>query len=155
MRCVARTRKAVCGDHKQPARQRLPLRSCPVPDRTGCLGLGLGRSLCAATLQPEQCRGAGGQPNTPLSCISCTEREEEEEGSRDLHSLRQRCLQALAAVSTHTSIVRETVPVLLQHLRKVQKGNAAGGSVQHRSAGDEEGRAVLPTPLCPVDGAIT
>uniref|UniRef100_A0A8C4KCZ9 MMS19 nucleotide excision repair protein n=1 Tax=Dromaius novaehollandiae TaxID=8790 RepID=A0A8C4KCZ9_DRONO len=42
-------------------------------------------------------------PNTPLRC---------------------RCLQALAAVSTHTSIVRETVPVLLQHLRQVQKGNA-------------------------------
>uniref|UniRef100_A0A803Y1S8 MMS19 nucleotide excision repair protein n=1 Tax=Meleagris gallopavo TaxID=9103 RepID=A0A803Y1S8_MELGA len=46
--------------------------------------------------------------------------------SRDLHSLQQRCLQALAAVSTHTSIVRETVPVLLQHLRNVQKGNTAG-----------------------------
>uniref|UniRef100_A0A8C3UJB0 MMS19 nucleotide excision repair protein n=1 Tax=Catharus ustulatus TaxID=91951 RepID=A0A8C3UJB0_CATUS len=41
------------------------------------------------------------------------------------HSLQQRCLQALAAVSTHTSIVRETVPVLLQHLQKVQKGNGA------------------------------
>uniref|UniRef100_A0A803YQK3 MMS19 nucleotide excision repair protein n=1 Tax=Meleagris gallopavo TaxID=9103 RepID=A0A803YQK3_MELGA len=44
--------------------------------------------------------------------------------SRDLHSLQQRCLQALAAVSTHTSIVRETVPVLLQHLRNVEAGNA-------------------------------
>ncbi|NXH95378.1 MMS19 protein, partial [Pachycephala philippinensis] len=40
-------------------------------------------------------------------------------------SLQQRCLQALAAVSTHTSIVRETVPVLLQHLQKVQKGTEA------------------------------
>ncbi|NWX36025.1 MMS19 protein, partial [Notiomystis cincta] len=40
-------------------------------------------------------------------------------------SLQQRCLQALAAVSTHTSIVRETVPVLLQHLQKVQKGAEA------------------------------
>uniref|UniRef100_A0A8C3GNH3 MMS19 nucleotide excision repair protein n=1 Tax=Cairina moschata TaxID=8855 RepID=A0A8C3GNH3_CAIMO len=50
------------------------------------------------------------------------------ERSLDLRSLRQRCLQALAAVSTHTSIVRETVPVLLQHLRKVQKGTA--GSAQ-------------------------
>lgn len=57
-----------------------------------------------------------------------SEREEEEEGSRDLRSLRQRCLQALAAVSTHTSIVRETVPVLLQHLRKVQKGSEAGNA---------------------------
>uniref|UniRef100_A0A669Q0F9 MMS19 nucleotide excision repair protein n=1 Tax=Phasianus colchicus TaxID=9054 RepID=A0A669Q0F9_PHACC len=44
--------------------------------------------------------------------------------SRNLHSLQQRCLQALAAVSTHTSIVRETVPVLLQHLRNVEAGNA-------------------------------
>uniref|UniRef100_A0A663MC96 MMS19 nucleotide excision repair protein n=1 Tax=Athene cunicularia TaxID=194338 RepID=A0A663MC96_ATHCN len=46
-----------------------------------------------------------------------------EESSRDHCSLRQRCLQALAAVSIHTSIVRETVPVLLQHLRKVEAGN--------------------------------
>uniref|UniRef100_A0A8C3PYS7 MMS19 nucleotide excision repair protein n=1 Tax=Chrysolophus pictus TaxID=9089 RepID=A0A8C3PYS7_CHRPC len=44
--------------------------------------------------------------------------------SQNLHSLQQRCLQALAAVSTHTSIVRETVPVLLQHLRNVKAGNA-------------------------------
>ncbi|NXK58686.1 MMS19 protein, partial [Sylvietta virens] len=41
------------------------------------------------------------------------------------HSLQQRCLQTLAAVSTHTSIVKETVPVLLQHLQKVQKGTEA------------------------------
>ncbi|XP_030900541.2 MMS19 nucleotide excision repair protein homolog isoform X2 [Melopsittacus undulatus] len=54
--------------------------------------------------------------------------EPEEESSRDRCSLRQRCLQALAAVSTHTSIVRETVPVLLQHLRKVQKGSEAGSA---------------------------
>ncbi|NXN23852.1 MMS19 protein, partial [Nycticryphes semicollaris] len=59
-----------------------------------------------------------------LQCISSSEGEEE--GSPDRCSLRQRCLQALAAVSTHTSIVRETVPVLLQHLRKVQKGSGAG-----------------------------
>ncbi|XP_059676893.1 MMS19 nucleotide excision repair protein homolog isoform X3 [Gavia stellata] len=51
--------------------------------------------------------------------------EREEESSHDHCSLRQRCLQALAAVSTHTSIVRETVPVLLQHLQKVQKGSEA------------------------------
>ncbi|NWS71625.1 MMS19 protein, partial [Crotophaga sulcirostris] len=54
--------------------------------------------------------------------------EGEEESSRDHCSLRQRCLQALAAVSTHASIVRETVPVLLQHLRKVQKGSEAGSA---------------------------
>ncbi|NXG78139.1 MMS19 protein, partial [Baryphthengus martii] len=54
--------------------------------------------------------------------------EREEESSRDRRSLRQRCLQALAAVSTHTSIVRETVPVLLQHLRKVQKEFEAGNA---------------------------
>lgn len=68
-------------------------------------------------------KGAWGHPNTPLRCVSSSERQEE--SPRDHCSLRQRCLQALAAVSTHTSIVRETVPVLLQHLRKVQKGNAA------------------------------
>ncbi|NXY00139.1 MMS19 protein, partial [Centropus bengalensis] len=54
--------------------------------------------------------------------------EGEEESSGDRCSLRQRCLQALAAVSTHSSIVRETVPVLLQHLRKVQKGNKDGSA---------------------------
>uniref|UniRef100_A0A8B9SMN4 MMS19 nucleotide excision repair protein n=1 Tax=Anas platyrhynchos TaxID=8839 RepID=A0A8B9SMN4_ANAPL len=54
--------------------------------------------------------------------------EREEERSLDLRSLRQRCLQALAAVSTHTSIVKETVPVLLHHLRKVQKGSEAGSA---------------------------
>ncbi|NWH75754.1 MMS19 protein, partial [Piaya cayana] len=60
------------------------------------------------------------------SGVSSSERDEE--SSRDCSSLRQRCLQALAAVSTHTSIVRETVPVLLQHLRKVQKGREAGSA---------------------------
>ncbi|NXY19000.1 MMS19 protein, partial [Atrichornis clamosus] len=50
------------------------------------------------------------------------------ESYHDHCSLRQRCLQALAAVSTHTSIVRETVPVLLQHLQKVQKGSEAGNT---------------------------
>ncbi|XP_029814444.1 MMS19 nucleotide excision repair protein homolog isoform X2 [Manacus vitellinus] len=50
---------------------------------------------------------------------------EREESSHSHCSLQQRCLQALAAVSTHTSIVRETVPVLLQHLQKVQKGKGA------------------------------
>ncbi|NWZ67858.1 MMS19 protein, partial [Acrocephalus arundinaceus] len=48
-----------------------------------------------------------------------------EESYHNHHSLQQRCLQALAAVSTHTSIVKETVPVLLQHLQKVQKGTEA------------------------------
>ncbi|XP_017659569.1 PREDICTED: MMS19 nucleotide excision repair protein homolog [Lepidothrix coronata] len=55
-----------------------------------------------------------------------SEREESSHSqSRSCCSLQQRCLQALAAVSTHTSIVRETVPVLLQHLQKVQKGSKA------------------------------
>lgn len=73
--------------------------------------------------------GVWGHPSTPLSCIPSPEREEE--NSWDPRSLRQRCLQALAAMSTHPSIVRETVPVLLQHLRKVQKGNAAHGRRLH------------------------
>ncbi|XP_077205549.1 MMS19 nucleotide excision repair protein homolog isoform X1 [Paroedura picta] len=40
---------------------------------------------------------------------------------------QDRCLQALAAVSTHPSIMKETVPVLLQHLQKVQKGSMQAG----------------------------
>ncbi|XP_009870584.1 PREDICTED: MMS19 nucleotide excision repair protein homolog, partial [Apaloderma vittatum] len=48
--------------------------------------------------------------------------EEELQSEREEDSSHDHCsLQQLAAVSTHTSIVRETVPVLLQHLRKVQK----------------------------------
>ncbi|KAM5271384.1 MMS19 nucleotide excision repair protein homolog isoform 2-T2 [Ctenodactylus gundi] len=39
-----------------------------------------------------------------------------------------RCLQALSAVSTHPSIVKETLPLLLQHLRQVNKGNVVTGS---------------------------
>uniref|UniRef100_A0A8D2MJR3 MMS19 nucleotide excision repair protein n=1 Tax=Zonotrichia albicollis TaxID=44394 RepID=A0A8D2MJR3_ZONAL len=50
---------------------------------------------------------------------------EREESHHKRHSLQQRCLQALAAVSTHTSIVKDTVPILLQHLQKVQKGTEA------------------------------
>ncbi|XP_063019452.1 MMS19 nucleotide excision repair protein homolog isoform X1 [Melospiza melodia melodia] len=50
---------------------------------------------------------------------------EREESHHKRHSLQQRCLQALAAVSTHTSIMKDTVPILLQHLQKAQKGTEA------------------------------
>uniref|UniRef100_A0A663MCI8 MMS19 nucleotide excision repair protein n=1 Tax=Athene cunicularia TaxID=194338 RepID=A0A663MCI8_ATHCN len=80
-------------------------------------------TLAGSGLRMPLGEGAWGHPSTPLRCVSSS--EPEEESSRDHCSLRQRCLQALAAVSIHTSIVRETVPVLLQHLRKVQKGNTA------------------------------
>ncbi|XP_076981750.1 MMS19 nucleotide excision repair protein homolog isoform X2 [Tamandua tetradactyla] len=38
------------------------------------------------------------------------------------------CLQALSAVSTHPSIVKETLPLLLQHLRQMNKGIMTTGS---------------------------
>ncbi|XP_048194495.1 MMS19 nucleotide excision repair protein homolog isoform X2 [Perognathus longimembris pacificus] len=38
------------------------------------------------------------------------------------------CLQALSAVSTHPSIVKETLPLLLQHLWQLNKGNVVAGS---------------------------
>ncbi|KAM4840379.1 MMS19 nucleotide excision repair protein homolog isoform X2 [Urocitellus parryii] len=41
-----------------------------------------------------------------------------------------RCLQALSAVSTHPSIVKETLPLLLQHLWQVNKGNVVAGSTE-------------------------
>ncbi|XP_048465175.1 MMS19 nucleotide excision repair protein homolog [Rhincodon typus] len=40
------------------------------------------------------------------------------------NALRQRSIQALAAISTHPSIVKRTVPVLLQHLIRLQKGSS-------------------------------
>uniref|UniRef100_A0A8C0RRA5 MMS19 nucleotide excision repair protein n=1 Tax=Canis lupus familiaris TaxID=9615 RepID=A0A8C0RRA5_CANLF len=39
-----------------------------------------------------------------------------------------RCLQALSAVSTHPSIVKETLPLLLQHLCQMNKGNMVAGT---------------------------
>ncbi|XP_062070832.1 MMS19 nucleotide excision repair protein homolog isoform X2 [Lepus europaeus] len=38
-----------------------------------------------------------------------------------------RCLQALSAVSTHPSIVKETLPLLLQHLCQMNRGNMVAG----------------------------
>ncbi|XP_040848293.1 MMS19 nucleotide excision repair protein homolog isoform X3 [Ochotona curzoniae] len=38
------------------------------------------------------------------------------------------CLQALSAISTHPSLVRETLPLLLQHLGQMNKGNMVAGS---------------------------
>ncbi|XP_062957959.1 MMS19 nucleotide excision repair protein homolog isoform X3 [Cynocephalus volans] len=43
--------------------------------------------------------------------------------SRHVH-----CLQALSAISTHPSIVKETLPLLLQHLWQMDKGNMVAGS---------------------------
>ncbi|XP_073451557.1 MMS19 nucleotide excision repair protein homolog [Aquarana catesbeiana] len=37
------------------------------------------------------------------------------------HPVRLRCLEALAAMSTHHSIVEETVPILLSHLRRAPR----------------------------------
>ncbi|XP_075072020.1 MMS19 nucleotide excision repair protein homolog [Mixophyes fleayi] len=44
-------------------------------------------------------------------------------------SVRQRCLEALAAVSTHHSIVQETVPILLSYVRQAQTGEASADDV--------------------------
>ena len=38
-------------------------------------------------------------------------------------SRHPRCLQALSAVSTHPSIVKETLPLLLQHLCQMNRGD--------------------------------
>ncbi|XP_004680626.1 PREDICTED: MMS19 nucleotide excision repair protein homolog isoform X2 [Condylura cristata] len=40
------------------------------------------------------------------------------------------CLQALAAISTHPSIVKETLPLLLQHLGQMNKGNMVAGPAE-------------------------
>ncbi|XP_053548548.1 MMS19 nucleotide excision repair protein homolog [Bombina bombina] len=44
-------------------------------------------------------------------------------------SVKQRCLETLAAVSTHHSIVRETVPILLSYVRQAQKGQSNADDV--------------------------
>uniref|UniRef100_A0A4W6FC79 MMS19 nucleotide excision repair protein n=1 Tax=Lates calcarifer TaxID=8187 RepID=A0A4W6FC79_LATCA len=46
------------------------------------------------------------------------------------HAVRQRCLSALAAVSTQPSIVRESTPVLLEVLSSAHTGNLVGFSVE-------------------------
>ncbi|XP_063290261.1 MMS19 nucleotide excision repair protein homolog isoform X1 [Pelobates fuscus] len=43
----------------------------------------------------------------------------------DKNLLKTRCLGALAAVSTHQSIVKETVPILLDYVKQAQKGQGA------------------------------
>uniref|UniRef100_A0A8C0I228 MMS19 nucleotide excision repair protein n=1 Tax=Balaenoptera musculus TaxID=9771 RepID=A0A8C0I228_BALMU len=43
-------------------------------------------------------------------------------------SRHRRCLQALSAISTHASIVKETLPLLLQHLCQMNKGNTVAGT---------------------------
>ncbi|XP_067909242.1 MMS19 nucleotide excision repair protein homolog isoform X2 [Heterodontus francisci] len=48
----------------------------------------------------------------------------DEPSARSGSTQHQRSIQALAAISTHPSIVRRTVPVLLQHLTNLQKGNS-------------------------------
>ncbi|XP_073408958.1 MMS19 nucleotide excision repair protein homolog isoform X1 [Dendrobates tinctorius] len=45
------------------------------------------------------------------------------------HTLWQRCLEALAAVSTHHSIVQETVPILLDYVRQSQRGETSAEDV--------------------------
>ncbi|XP_069467675.1 MMS19 nucleotide excision repair protein homolog isoform X2 [Ambystoma mexicanum] len=52
------------------------------------------------------------------------ETNQQEYSSPSRHSLRQRRLGALSAVSTHPSIVEETVPILLGYMRLLQKGKA-------------------------------
>uniref|UniRef100_A0AC11C2L0 MMS19 homolog, cytosolic iron-sulfur assembly component n=1 Tax=Ovis aries TaxID=9940 RepID=A0AC11C2L0_SHEEP len=43
-------------------------------------------------------------------------------------SQHPRCLQALSAVSTHPSIVKETLPLLLQHLCQMNRGSMTPGT---------------------------
>uniref|UniRef100_A0A4W3IBR0 MMS19 nucleotide excision repair protein n=1 Tax=Callorhinchus milii TaxID=7868 RepID=A0A4W3IBR0_CALMI len=52
-----------------------------------------------------------------------TEPMEVKESRGLLKAPRQRCVQALAAISTHPDVLRHTVPVLLRHLMDIQKGS--------------------------------
>ncbi|KAG8551213.1 hypothetical protein GDO81_004011 [Engystomops pustulosus] len=50
------------------------------------------------------------------------ESTESPDGAIPQHAMWQRCHEALAAVSTHHSIVQETVPILLDYVRQTHKG---------------------------------
>ncbi|KAM8924824.1 MMS19 nucleotide excision repair protein homolog [Pelodytes ibericus] len=93
---------------------------------------------CAAALE------ASGSLATihPLTFISrmipklCSALQEEtaevtgsEESEMPQYSLRRRGLEALAAISTHPSIVKETVPVLLGQVRRAEQGVASADDV--------------------------
>ncbi|XP_019580363.2 MMS19 nucleotide excision repair protein homolog isoform X2 [Rhinolophus sinicus] len=58
-------------------------------------------------------------------CVGELDLAREDEGNKCARHLR--CLQALSAVSTHPSIVKETLPLLLQHLCQLNKGNMVAG----------------------------
>lgn len=42
------------------------------------------------------------------------------------HAVRQRCLSALAAASTHPSVVQESTPVLMEVLSSAHTGDLSG-----------------------------
>ncbi|KAF6317559.1 MMS19-like protein, cytosolic iron-sulfur assembly component [Rhinolophus ferrumequinum] len=58
-------------------------------------------------------------------CVGELDLAREDEANKCARHLR--CLQALSAVSTHPSIVKETLPLLLQHLCHLNKGNMVAG----------------------------
>lgn len=50
-------------------------------------------------------------------------------------SRHPRCLQALSAISTHPSIVKETLPLLLQHLCQMNRGDYREQSLRSWAGG--------------------
>nr|XP_020739137.1 MMS19 nucleotide excision repair protein homolog isoform X4 [Odocoileus virginianus texanus] len=59
----------------------------------------------------------------------CTEESDLARGDGPTRCSRHpRCLQALSAVSTHPSIVKETLPLLLQHLCQMNRGSMNPGT---------------------------
>ncbi|XP_020739137.2 MMS19 nucleotide excision repair protein homolog isoform X3 [Odocoileus virginianus] len=59
----------------------------------------------------------------------CTEESDLARGDGPTRCSRHpRCLQALSAVSTHPSIVKETLPLLLQHLCQMNRGSMSPGT---------------------------
>ncbi|XP_061258965.1 MMS19 nucleotide excision repair protein homolog isoform X3 [Bos javanicus] len=59
----------------------------------------------------------------------CTEESDLARGDGPTRCSRHpRCLQALSAISTHPSIVKETLPLLLQHLCQMNRGSVSPGT---------------------------
>ena len=93
------------------------------PSQGSCWGGGL-LHACHHTVKPDL-----------LGCFS--EESDLARGDGPTRCSRHpRCLQALSAISTHPSIVKETLPLLLQHLCQMNRGEYRAQSLSSWAGGE-------------------